>query len=152
MTIDAYVLTCDARIVDKRTYLSEHPVELKGETRDNIIDVVNPVILVSSEAPIDCNYAYIAAFGRYYFVRVSVIRAGLYALSMHCDVLMSYRTQIAASKAVARRTKDSGENGNINLYVKDGDLPMFAYTEDTVHVIGSFADKWSSGAYVCTVG
>ena len=152
MTLYSYVITCDERIVDKSPYFPETPTTLSGVTRDSIIDTVNPVIMVSSAAPIDCNYAYIPDFDRYYFVKVSVIRAGLYALSMHCDVLMSYKTQLASCKAVARRTKEAGENGNINLYVKDGDLPMYAYTEDTVHIMGSFSGAWSAGAYVCTVG
>lgn len=152
MNIYPYTITCDSLISDKRQFLPDNVAPLSGVTRDNVIDIVNPTILVTSAAPIDCNYAYIPDFGRYYYVKVSVIRAGLYALSMHCDVLTSHITNIKKSPAVAVRTKESGENGNINLYVNDGDLPMFAYTEDCVHILGSFAGGWTGGAYVCTVG
>lgn len=152
MNIDVYTITCDNLIADKRTILPETPTSLQGVTRDNVINIVNPVILVSSAAPIDCNYAYIADFGRYYYVKVSVLRAGLYALTMHCDVLTSHIADIKKSPAVAKRTKEAGENGNINLYVADRDLPLYAYTEDCAHILGSFSAGWNGGAYVCTVG
>lgn len=152
MTIYAYTLTCDSLTADKRSYLPETYTSLQGVTRDDIINIVDPVILVTSATPIDTNYVYIPDFGRYYYATVSVIRAGLYALTLHCDVLTSHITDIKKSPAVARRTKNAGENDNINVFVHDSDLPMFAYTEDTVHVLGSFADLWGGGAYVCTVG
>ena len=137
MNIYPYTISCDSLTADKRQYLPEAVTPLSGATRDNVIDVVNPVILVTSAAPINCNYAYVPDFGRYYYVTVSVIRAGLYALSMHCDVLTSHIVDI---------------KHNINVYVRDKDLPMFAYTEDCVHVIHSFSAGWTGGAYVCTVG
>lgn len=151
MTITAYTVTCDNRIVNKTTYLTGG-TELSGETRDNAIDVQSPDILVTSAAPINCNYAYIPLFGRYYYVTVTVIRAGLYLLRCNCDVLMSFRAQFAQSRCTVRRTQTATERGNINEFVPDGDLPMFAYTEDCVHIFGSFADQWAGGAYVCTVG
>ena len=152
MNIYPYTLTCDSLTADKTQYIPEGVQPLSGVTRDNVIDIVNPVILVSSAAPIDCNYAYVPDFGRYYYVKVSVIRAGLYALTMHCDVLTSHITDIKKSPAVARRTRNAGETDNINMYVNDGDLPMFAYTEDCAHILGSFSAGWNGGAYVCTVG
>lgn len=152
MNIYPYTITCDSLTADKRQYLPDAVTPLSGVTRDNVIDVVNPVILVSSAAPINCNYAHVPDFGRYYYVTVSVIRAGLYALSMHCDVLTSHIVDIKLSPAVAKRTRNAGVKDNINVYVRDKDLPMFAYTEDCVHVIHSFSAGWTGGAYVCTVG
>lgn len=151
MIINAYQITCDNRIMDKTQYLGTATV-LQGETRDQSVDLINPSILVSSDCPIDCNYAEIPAFRRFYYVTIDVIRSGLYLMQMHCDVLMSFRTDIKAAKCVAVRTREAGETDNINLYVPDRDLPSFAYTEDTVHIIGSFSAGWTGGAYVCTVG
>ena len=152
MKIYAYLISCDNLIADKRNYLPESYTVLEGVTRDSVIDIVNPRILVSSDCPVNCNYCYIENFARYYYVTVDIVRAGLYLLSMHCDVLTSHISDIKSAKAVSSRTKEAGETDNINLYVKDRDLPMYAYTEDTVHIIGSFTDKWNAGAYVCTVG
>lgn len=152
MHIYAYVISCDNLIADKSNYLPESYTDLEGVTRDSVIDIVDPRILVSSDCPVDCNYCYIPAFARYYYVTVEVVRAGLYLLSMHCDVLTSHISDIKKAKVVALRTKEAGETDNINLYVRDPDLPMFAYTEDCVHVVGSLGTGWAAGAYVCTVG
>ena len=151
MTITAYTVGCDNRIADKSPYLGQG-VTLQGETRDNAVDVAAPNILVTSNAPITCNYVYIPLFGRYYYTTVTVIRAGLYLLQCKSDPVMSFLTDIKRAKCTVRRTYGQGTRGNINVYVPDGDMPMFAYTEDCVHIIGSFKNNWTSGAYVCTVG
>lgn len=151
MTLTAYTCNCDNHIVDKTQYLT-NSVILQGETRDNSIDIVSPDILVTSAVPLTCNYVFIPRFSRFYYVSVTVIRSGLYLLRCTCDVLMSFSGQIKQAACTAKRTKEAGEKGNINLYVPDSDLPMYAYTEDCVYIFGSFADKWQGGAYVCTVG
>ena len=116
MDVYAYVISCDNLIADKRTELPETYTKLSGVTRDSVIDLVNPRILVTSDCPINCNYCYIPDFARYYYTTVEVVRAGLYLLSMHCDVLTSHIVDIKSAKAVASRTKEAGETDNINPF------------------------------------
>ena len=75
----------------------DHPILLEGTLRDES-SIINPIILISSEKediPYMYNYAYIPAFGRYYFITdIESVRTGIWRVSMHVDVLMSYKEQI----------------------------------------------------------
>lgn len=63
---------------------------LKEET-----SIINPVVLMELENPALYNYAYIPEFNRYYFITDMVaVRNGLWRLSMHVDVLESFKTSL----------------------------------------------------------
>lgn len=65
---------------------------------------------------VQSNYAYIEAFGRYYFITdVSAGINGLYEISMDVDVLMTYSTQIKNQEAVIAR-----QAFKRNMYLDDG--------------------------------
>lgn len=85
---------------------------LNGTLRDDC-SILEPIIRVKySEAIAGCNYAYIPAFGRYYYVKVEYSQEEL-ILIMKVDVLMSWRANLLGS--VAKMTRS-----NIgNLYIPD---------------------------------
>lgn len=57
--------------------------------------IINPEITIQRSDPIGFNYCYIPEFGRYYFVtNVTVIHSNILKISLHVDVLYSYRAQL----------------------------------------------------------
>ena len=60
----------------------------------------------------DYNYAHIPLFNRYYYVADVVADAGLWNISMKCDVLASYKTEIGNASTYVLRSA-AAWNGNI---------------------------------------
>lgn len=88
---------------------------LKQET-----SIVDPVILIDGDISsfIYANYCTIPTFGRSYFINnIRSIRASLFEISCHVDVLSSFKTQIRANKAIIHKSER-----NWNLYLNDGSL------------------------------
>lgn len=99
--------------------LSSAITTVTGVLRDGA-SVVDPVILLDIATPANiissANYAYIAAFGRYYFITDIVSNPNeLWTVSMHVDVLMTYQTQIRAQNAIVAR-----QQSQYNMYLDDG--------------------------------
>ena len=68
-----------------------------------------------------CNYIYIEEFRRFYYVvSHEVVTGELYYFSTHCDVLMSFRDEIRANKAIIKR-----QENNWNLYLNDGTFKIY---------------------------
>ena len=91
---------------------------LKDET-----SIIDPVILFAGDAAVvtHCNYVYIYAFHRWYFVNnVTIVRDGLWEISCHVDVLESFKDGIKAQTAVVARQRE-----NWNLYLNDGFFRTF---------------------------
>lgn len=110
--------------------------------------VVSPTLIIKAAAPKDVtfyNYAYIADFGRYYFITDWKYITGLWTATLACDVLSTYKAQIGAESLFVLRAS-AAHNG----YIKDNLYPMTA--ERTYH-IGSYTPSWgfSSGYYVVNV-
>ena len=86
---------------------------LEGNLRDES-SIINPVILISSnkeDIPYMYNYAYIPAFGRYYFITdIESVRTGIWRVSMHVDVLMSYKEQIKNLNVIINNSEETGAN------------------------------------------
>lgn len=102
--------------------------------------VVDPEIMIESSLEGDIlgrvNYAYIAEFNRYYYVTDIVLDVtGLWLMSMHVDVLMSYATEIRQQNAIVARQK---KDGNYNLYLDDG---WFMAYQDPEILIKHFKDS-----------
>lgn len=79
-------------------------------------DVVNPVIEIEHNALIftnHINYAYIPDFGRYYYITDMRLNGKTLILSLHCDVLFTYATDIKGSMATIVRSQDGDK------YIKD---------------------------------
>jgi len=78
--------------------------------------VENPNIVISTGADItECNYMYIADLHRYYFIReIGVVRAGVYYVRGHVDVLSTYANEIKACNAIIARQENV-----YNMYLDD---------------------------------
>ena len=85
-----------------------------------------PEIYVSGNL-IGVNYAYIAEFGRYYFVYPTGEHAITTRLQLESDPLMSFKAGILASPAVIARNP-----WHFDLYVPDNNLPIEARTASAV--------------------
>lgn len=86
----------------------------------NECSLTTPEILIESDSPILCNYAYIANFGRYYFITdVKSVRNNLYIISLKCDVLETYKSRIYKNTAVLERSQYYW-----NLYLQDASMPI----------------------------
>ena len=86
----------------------------------------SPEIYVSGNL-IGVNYAYIAEFGRYYFVYPTGEHAVTTRLRLESDPLMSFKAGILASPAVVARNP-----WHFDLYVPDNNLPIEARTASAI--------------------
>lgn len=90
---------------------------LTGTLREDT-SIIDPVIRVqSSESSlINANYCTISSFGRSYFItNITSLRNGVLELSLHCDVLSSFASQIKSNNAIIYRQENQW-----NLYLNDG--------------------------------
>jgi hypothetical protein len=105
MVITLYKNTSDSRKLDKSLTM---PLELEGVLREES-SVITPSILISNHNLSDYNYAHIPAFGRYYYITdITSVRNGLWRVSLKCDVLMTYKSQIRSCKGILRNTQSTG--------------------------------------------
>lgn len=108
--------------------------------------MTDPVIEVeglSNSTAAMCNYAMIADFGRYYFVRNITLKGKLWELSMHVDVLSSWQTPLKSLDAVIARNEN-----RYNLYLQDG----FFKTYQNPHVsIKPFPSGFTTHSYILAV-
>ncbi len=77
--------------------------------------ILNPSIKLDiglTSDPSNYNYAYISAFGRYYFIEEWFFEDALWIASMRVDVLATYKTNIGSSSLYVLRSA-SANNGNI---------------------------------------
>lgn len=71
--------------------------------------IVNPSILIQIENPSSFNYAYIPEFKRYYFIIDAVsVRTNIWRLSLHTDVLMSFKDGIKNAPVILTDTESAG--------------------------------------------
>lgn len=89
---------------------------LSGTLRDES-SIVDPVILVEKDNPLDANYAYIEAFRRYYYIKdITSVRTGLWRVTMHTDVLKTFSEGILNSPCIVAKS-----SSRFNLYLNDSD-------------------------------
>ena len=94
-------------------------VTLEGNLRDSS-SIISPTIMFTSEEVMRYNFCYIPQWQRYYFVRdIQSYRNNLYVVSLECDVLMSFKGDIANFQVVVDKQTMS-ENGD--EYIDDGSL------------------------------
>lgn len=120
-------------------------------TLKNGTSVIDPVILIDSGEVTDdsiflANYCTIPKFGRKYFINdIKSIRTGLIELSMHVDVLETYKNEILDLNAIIRRTSDSDY---FNLYLDDG---VFNVYQNPNIVTKSFPSGFSGQSIILAV-
>lgn len=94
------------------------PLTLSGEPRsDDTLDVLNPVIRVKYDPQIlQYNFVLIPALhNRYYHVQKMVIIGKSIEITLHVDVLYTYRHIIAASQCIAERS-----SSHYDVFLADG--------------------------------
>ena len=79
-----------------------------GVLKDNC-SVINPTFVLNETNPTGFNYAYIAEFARYYYI-VDVVNTSndIWEITLMCDVLMSFATDILSSNAIIENTESNG--------------------------------------------
>lgn len=88
---------------------------LTGNLREES-EVLNPTILIERQSMTGVNYAYISEFDRYYFVNeIESVRTNLWRLSLHVDVLYTYRDAIRRNRALVYR-----QQNRFDLMLDDG--------------------------------
>lgn len=117
-------------------------VILKDQT-----DLIDPVFIVSTPDIEDiaaANYMQCDAFGRYYFITdIKSVRAGVYEITGHVDVLMTYAAQIKAQTAIVSRQAEKW-----NLYLNDG---IFKVYQNTAVATAEFPTGFSTYQYILAV-
>ena len=143
MTIKFYENLSDKNHVDK--VITQIGTDITGTLRDDC-SIINPVLQLENFAGLDLtrvNYAYIVEFGRYYYINNITLKNKLYEISMHVDVLMSYKDSIRTNTAVVSR-----QENYYNLYLQDG---VFK-TEAFPHIqIVQFPDGFSDFNFIFSV-
>ena len=78
-----------------------------GILKDNC-SVINPTFILYETNPTGFNYAYIAEFARYYYI-VDMISVSndMWEITLMCDVLMSFATDILSCSAIVESTENN---------------------------------------------
>lgn len=134
MNITLYSCTCSNETIDKTNYLTSIDT-LSGEFRGEI-NILRPVIrftptMAATQTKIltQCNYVYIAALGRYYFVTdITGVAKDLIEISLRVDVLFSWKTAILAQSVIVSRNEKE-----YALYLDDSVLKVYNNPNITVY-------------------
>ena len=87
---------------------------LSGNLRDEC-SITSPSILVESTSLVDYNYCYIPEFKRYYFISDIVsVRNNLWRVSLKCDVLESFKSDILNSSCIVNKQQNQSYSNNID--------------------------------------
>ena len=146
--INLYQSSAEGNRVDKTGYLTDVGT-LSGVLREEC-SMVEPVITFQMTDPPMFNYVRIVAFGRWYFVTgITSVSKNVWRMSLSCDVLMSYRSQIwNLTATIARQEND------YNPLLQDSELPAQANQVVTVQEfpVGEFkTDESIQYPFVLTV-
>ena len=107
MNITLYVNKSEKNKIGKNL---TNDFSLSGTLRD-VTNIINPVILIELNEINNYNYCYIPDFNRYYFITdITVIRTGLFAISLMVDVLESFKTDIKNLSVILLNTQNVGSN------------------------------------------
>ena len=87
---------------------------LSGNLRDEC-SITSPSILVEATSLVDYNYCYIPEFKRYYFISDIVsVRNNLWRVSLKCDVLESFKSDILNSSCIVKKQQNQSYSNNID--------------------------------------
>lgn len=92
---------------------------LTGTLR-NDTSIIEPTFRIEGDVSqyLTANYCTVPAFGRSYFINnVRSLRANLFEIVCHVDVLSSFKTGLRSNSAIIHRSER-----NWNLYLNDGSL------------------------------
>ena len=87
---------------------------LSGNLRDEC-SITSPNILVEATSLVDYNYCYIPEFKRYYFISdITSVRNNLWRVSLKCDVLESFKSDILNSSCIVNKQQNQSYSNNID--------------------------------------
>lgn len=118
---------------------------LTGDLKANT-SIIDPVILFEGDLSnyVHCNYMSIPTFGRSYFVNnIQSVRANLFEISAHVDVLSTYASEIKSNSAIIRRQEKQW-----NLYLNDG---VFKTYQNPLIMTKAFPSGFSTQEFVLAV-
>lgn len=106
MNLSLFVNNSEKNKLDKSL---SNELKFNGKLREES-SVVNPSIMIQTTNPSGYNYAYIPEFNRYYFITDMVsVRTGIWEISMHVDVLMSFKDGIKNTSIILSDTETTGQ-------------------------------------------
>ena len=144
MNITTYLNTSEPNRVAKKLGKIK---EYTNCTAITPFDVVNPVIIINDiDFDVKCNYIHIQDTGRYYYVTVTAQSNKIFKLTCHCDVLMSFASQIKSQQAIIQRQEHL-----YNLYLADSKFKTLQKTRVQTKLL-SPKDKFvlSDHSYILT--
>lgn len=112
-------------------------------------DIMNPTLILTYQTDLtDCNYMYIPAWGRYYYVtEVLAITGTRMQIEGRADVLMSFQEDIENVTCVMDRTTWDCKN----LYITDRNSVIYQFTQ-TYHHQFSYTFNPFGHIYLSTIG
>lgn len=125
MQIILYKCAAENRQIDKTSLLSQ-TATLTGNLRQKNVSVTDPTITINYDSSVfQCNYAYIPEFNRYYFITgFSNVVNGIVDISMHVDVLMSFKDEFLQNEGYIDTSLNYG-----NFYLNDPNAPVQQNTD-----------------------
>lgn len=116
-----------------------------GTLRDET-SIVDPVIMLDKSVNvINSNYCYIPQFNRYYYiVNVTTSNNRLWMVTMHVDVLMSFKSDIQNTSGIVAR-----QENNYNKKLVDNELPVTNDVDIYNYTFGS--QPFNTGNYVVAI-
>lgn len=106
VTLELYKVTNQTNELTKTL---NNAVVVDGAFRGEI-DSIDVIVEIESNT-YDFNYVYIPSLNKYYFLQnITHVNAKIVRLYLHCDVLMTYKTDILASYGLIK------QGGTINPY------------------------------------
>ena len=122
MEIILYKSSSDPRVVTKT--ISDAITYSTATARDAFDAMGGSIIIATSSDLSDYNYAYISDVGRYYYIKdITVLRDGVWQLTISIDVLMTYDSAIRALHG----TVDRQTNVN-NGYISDPEYNALTFS------------------------
>ncbi len=127
--INLYNNTSKDLVVDK----SLTPITTLSGTFRSTVDELRPTFIAQGTIARNVNYAYIPAFGRFYYVtdRKEVTK-DLTELSLYVDVRKSFATQLANARGIVERNTTL-----YDMYLNDPKIPVGAHKALAIKKFGS---------------
>lgn len=127
-------------------------VTLTGDLRkecsitDPVIEIEIPAGTTQATLVYNCNYAYIEDFGRYYFITgIKGVSKNIIELSLHVDVLYSWKTQILAQTCIIARQEKSDY---ACLHLSDSYIHTY---NDPYHLTKEFPNGFTTQKFLLAV-
>lgn len=138
--LDGYLRETSS-LINPQIMVEFHPDQFGYVKDDNQIYVMYNGVKITWDSFINnyvlsANYVHIPDFNRYYFINdITSVRQNLWRLSLHVDVLMSYKKEIINTKAFVMRNEFE-----YDPLVKDDEVSYY-YDKDVIEYVPEKGDK-----------